>query len=155
MAEEFEFGEMEPEEGRPNRTFLIVAGVLGGLVVVSLVLLALYTFFLAPNDEDGQSATQTALALTTIAQVQEQPLTPRPTLTTIPTSPPTLTSTVGPPTDTPAPVPTRTQLPTSTPSGLPATGFAEDFGIPGLFVVGLSLLVIVYITRRVRFGISD
>jgi hypothetical protein len=155
MAEEFEFGDLQPEEGggRSNRTFLIIAGALGGLVIVSLILLALYTFFLAPSDEDGQAATQTALALTAVAQAQQP--TSRPTFTTIPTLPPTWTPTTGPPTSSPTVIPTRTQLPTSTPSDLPNTGIAEEFGIPGLLILGVSLLVLVVISRRMRVRISD
>lgn len=154
MAEEFEFGDLQPEEPRSNRTFMIAAGVLGGLVIVSLILLALYSLFLAPSN-NGQSATQTALALTAVAQAQQPSQTPRPTFTTIPTAIPTQTATLGPPTETPTQIPTRTPLPSSTPSGLPTTGFADEFGIPGLFVMGIALLVVVVLVRRTRFGISD
>jgi LPXTG-motif cell wall-anchored protein len=49
----------EPEEGGSNRTFLIVAGVLGGIMVLAIACLALYALVLAPQRRN-QQATQVA-----------------------------------------------------------------------------------------------
>jgi len=49
----------EPEEGGSNRTFLIVAGVLGGIMVLAIACLALYALVLAPRQRSTQ-ATQVA-----------------------------------------------------------------------------------------------
>jgi len=153
MTEEFDFDDVQPT-GSSSSSFRIAAVALGGLVVVSLILLALYYFFLAPGPDDqlNANATQTALAATSVALVQEPTQTARPTFTTIPTQPatstplPTLESTL---------VPTSTLLPSPTPSSLPDTGFADDVGLPGLFLMAASMIVLIVITRRVRMGISD
>jgi uncharacterized protein HemX len=49
----------EPEESGSNRTFLIVAGVLGGIMVLAIACLALYALVLAPQRRN-QQATQVA-----------------------------------------------------------------------------------------------
>jgi LysM repeat protein len=46
-------------EGSSNRTFFIVAGVLGGILLLALLCLALYTLFYAPQQRN-QQATQVA-----------------------------------------------------------------------------------------------
>lgn len=45
--------------------------------------------------------------------------------------------------------------PTSTagPSELPDTGFAEDVGVPGLIILGLALIAVVIVVRRLRLAI--
>lgn len=153
MAEEFDFDDVQPE-GRSNSTFRIAVAALGGLVIVSLILLALYYFFLAPRPDDqlDANATQTALAATSAALVQVPTQTPRPTFTTIPTQPATATL---PPTAASTLVPTSTLAPSPTPSGLPATGFADDAGLPGLVLMALSMVALVVVARRMRIGISD
>lgn len=157
MAEEFEFGDMQPEEPR-NRRFVIAAAILGGLVVVSLIGLAIYTFIISPRQEQqAVNATETSIALTSIAlaQIPTSTNTPRPTSTPFPTDPPTAVPTLGPATETPTPVATRGLILTPTPSGLPDAGFADDVGLPGLVFVALALVGIVIISRRVRLGMSD
>lgn len=158
MAEDFEFGEMQPEEPR-NRRFVIAAAALGGLVVISLIALALYTFFISPRQEQqAANATETAIAHTSIAlaQVPTSTNTPLPTSTPFPTDPPTSTPTAAPVTETPTPEPTRGLILTPTPvGGLPNAGFADDVGLPGLVIVALALVGIVIISRRVRLGMSD
>lgn len=154
MAEEFEFGDMQPEEPR-NRRFVIAAAVLGGLVVVSLIALAIYTFIISPRQEQqAANATETSIALA-LAQIPTSTNTPRPTSTSFPTEPPTAIPTPEPATETPTPVATRGLILTPTPSGLPDAGFADDVGLPGLVFVALALVGIVIISRRVRLGMSD
>lgn len=157
MAEDFEFGEMQPEGSR-NRLFVIAAAALGGLVIVSLIVLALYTFFISPRQEEqAANATETSIALTSLAlaQVPTETDTPRPTSTPFPTETPTLSPTAEQPTETPTPEATRGLIITPTPSGLPDAGFADDVGLPGLVIMGLALIGIVIIARRVRLGMSD
>lgn len=158
MAEEFEFGDIQPEEPR-NRRFIIAAAALGGLVVVSLIALALYTFFISPRQEQQQAtnATQTSAAQTSmaLAQIPTATDTPLPTFTPTATLPPTSTPTLAPVTATVTPESTRGLILTPTPSGLPTAGFAEDVGLTGLIFVALALLGIVIISRRVRLGMSD
>lgn len=157
MAEDFEFGEIQPERSR-NRTFVIAAAVLGGLVVISLIVLAIYTFIISPRQEQqAANATETSIALTSVAlaQIPTSTNTPRPTSTLPPTQPPPSTPTLGAPTETPTAEATRGLILTPTPSGLPDTGFADDVGLPGLVIVSLALLGIVIISRRVRLGMSD
>jgi hypothetical protein len=43
---------------------------------------------------------------------------------------------------------TQTIIPTST--ALPNTGFADDVGIPGMFVLALSLVMVIFFVRRLR-----
>lgn len=153
MAEEFDFDDVQPT-GSSNSSFRIAAVALGGLVVISLILLALYTLFLAPGPDDqlNASATQTALAATSAALVQAPTQTARPTFTTIPTQP--ATSTPLPTTESTL-VPTSTLVPSPTPSELPDTGFADDVGLPGLFLMASSMILLIVISRRMRLGISD
>jgi hypothetical protein len=47
-------------------------------------------------------------------------------------------------------VKTATRLPTST--ALPATGFADDVGMPGLIVLGLALVGVLIVARRMRMS---
>ncbi len=81
------------------------------------------------------------------------------------TLPPTITKTPGPSptvaspqplkTRTPTPslvggVKTATRLPTST--ALPTTGFADDVGVPGLILMGMGLVAVLIVARRLRMS---
>ncbi|MFV1949112.1 MAG: hypothetical protein ACC633_04160 [Anaerolineales bacterium] len=164
-----------------NRTFLIVAGVLGGILLIALLAIAAYAVLYLPGREPGQqtqvaeiNATNTAVAeeaqLTAVGK--QITLTPTFTATSTPTVTPTMTpsSTSTPvlaPTNTPEGTPDpatetvaalltqqagggddATPIPTST--ALPDTGFADDFGVPGLFLVAGILMVIIILSRRLR-----
>lgn len=106
-----------------------------------------------------------------------------PTITTTPSitatsSRPTNTATGGTPgsgagggaSATPTKLPSRTPSPvpptatvvgtgsggavlTATPIGLPNTGFADDVGVQNLLIVGLALIAIVIIARRLRYSL--
>jgi hypothetical protein len=102
---------LEEEGGEPsgrNRTFLMVAGGLGGLIVIALICVAVYVFLIRPRTAANQQAfqTQTALAVSAAQQAQTQ------------------TAAVFVPTDTPEPTPTETLAPTDTP--VPTLPPAED-----------------------------
>jgi hypothetical protein len=168
-----------------NRTFLIVAGILGGILLIALLAIAAYAVLYLPSRDTAQqtqveaiNATNTAVAeeaqLTAIAK--QITLTPTFTATTAPTNTPTITpsSTSTPvlaPTNTPEPAGDETLdpatatvaalltqqagggeegtlIPTST--ALPDTGFADDFGVPGLLLIAGVLVVIIILSRRLR-----
>jgi cytoskeletal protein RodZ len=167
-----------------NRTFLVVAGVLGGILLIALLAIAAYAVLYLPSRDTGQqtqvagiNATNTAVAkaaqLTSVAFIATATSTP--TATSPPTATPTMTpsSTSTPvlaPTNTPEPTDENTPdpatetvaalltqqaagddatlVPTST--ALPDTGFADDFGVPGLLLVAGILMVIIILSRRLR-----
>jgi hypothetical protein len=157
MAEDFEFEDPVPEESS-NRTFIIAASALGGLLLVSIICLALYAFFLAPRQqEQAANATQTAVALTRAALVEptEVPTstataTLQPTNTFVPTITATLTAAISTETLTPLPVVLATDTPRPTPTALPPTGFADDLDLTGLAIMAGILLFIVIVTRLIR-----
>ena len=164
-----------------NRTFMIVAGILGGILLIALLAIAAYAVLYLPGRDTGQqtqvaeiNATNTAVAeeaqLTAIAK--QVTMTPTFTATSEPTNTPTMTpsSTSTPvlaPTNTPDgtddPAATETvaalltqqaggggATPIPTATALPDTGFADDFGVPGLVLVAGVLMVIIILSRRLR-----
>ncbi len=181
--EDMDFEEIGSEETistsrGSNRTFLIVAGILGGILLIALLAIAAYAVLYLPSRDTGQqtqvaeiNATNTAVAeeaqLTAIAK--QVTMTPAFTAT----SPPTNTPTVAPSsTSTPVLAPTNTPddpaatetvaalltqqaggggaTPIPTATALPDTGFADDFGVPGLVLVAGVLMVIIILSRRLR-----
>jgi len=60
--DDFNFEDLEPsmEEGPPpeeagNRTFLLVAGILGAILILSLILMAVYAMVIVPRRRDARS----------------------------------------------------------------------------------------------------
>jgi hypothetical protein len=111
MAEEFEVGAPLPEESS-NRTFIMAAAGIGGLLVLSMICLGVYALVIAPRQQEARIAqltqvpqenTQTALDLTQTAQAERASATPAPTDTPQPSATPTVTPTevVVIPTETP------------------------------------------------------
>jgi cytoskeletal protein RodZ len=178
MAEDFEVGGPLPEESS-NRTFLIAAAGIGGLLVLSMICLGVYALVLAPQQQQSriEQATQIVLQNTEVARSLTQTAaaakatnTPTPSATPSPTEVPTATPTqvVVIPTDTPfttfgtvAPLTAtaNAQLtlaaaqqltPTATPTALPTTGFADEAGLPTLFLLALGLLAVVIVARGIR-----
>jgi septal ring-binding cell division protein DamX len=179
---EIEDEEMEdspPPEESSNRTFLLVAGILGGVLLLTLICLAVYAMVFVPRRESSQqtqvaeiNAQNTEVALAAQMTRQAQAWTATPSATSVPTE----TSTASPtpviaPTDTPAEEPTEdprtatvaalltlqaggnlTTTPTAT--ALPATGFADDFGVPGLLSLAAALVVVIFLARRLRTATS-
>lgn len=192
--DDLEFEEMDSEETiatsrGSNRTFLVVAGILGGILLIALLAIAGYAVVILPGRDTGQqtkvaaiNATNTAIAeearLTAI--VMRGTLTPTytatlppvtETLTPVPTNIPTNTATpVLAPTNTPEPTSEGAQdsgtatvaalltqqagdgeeTPIPTATALPDTGFADDFGVPGLLLVAGVLMVVIILSRRLR-----
>ena len=113
----FDLEEMEPEEGPPpeeagNRTFLIVAGIMGGILLLSLIVIAIYAMTSYPKQQAQNqtrvaevNAQNTQVALSSQLTAEAEAWTATPTNTAIP------------PTNTPAP--TATALPA--PLGAPPT----------------------------------
>lgn len=170
-----------------NRTFLIVAGILGGILLIALLAIAAYAILILPNRGTNQQTQAAEINATNTAVAQEAQLT---AIARQVTFTPTYTATL-PPTETPTPAPTGTATPvlapTNTPepedgtpgtpdtaatetvaalltqqaageettpvptsTALPDTGFADDFGVPGLALIAGVLLVIIILSRRLR-----
>lgn len=176
MAEDFDIGTQVPLEDS-NRTFVIAAAAIGGLLVLSMICLGVYALVIAPQQQPGRSAqateivqenTRVAQSLTETAAAEVAQATEIPTDTAIPPSDtpvPTETRVVVLPSDTPEGTegPTATQAagggqgtatpsrtPSRTPTALPQTGFAEDIGLPGLVLVAFGLLGVIAIARSLR-----
>jgi hypothetical protein len=177
----FDNNDVEPsveEAGPPpsessNRSFLIVAGILGALLLLSLICVAAYAFLILPMNRRAQatanaqaiarntaaalSAQQTALALawtSTPTQVKATK-TPVPTNTAVVVIATTSVPTADPRTATIAALLTqqallqKTVLPTVT-AALPKGGFADQYGIPGLAGLAIILVVVIFLARRLR-----
>jgi len=164
------FDEANPPEESSNRTFLIAAGGLGLLVLVALLCLGAYVLF---NFNSGRAAEATARAQATNQQAtlnvgstqfaldQDLTQTAAVTLTLPPTNTPVIAqpSATASPTQNPATatvgaaftqiaVSTQTIIPTST--ALPKTGFADEVGVPGLLLMALALVAVIFLVRRLR-----
>jgi len=131
---DFDFEEIEPEEGPPpeetgNRTFLIVAGIMGGILLLSLIVIAIYAMTVYPKQqaqsqtqvaEVNAQNTQIALSSQLTAEAEAWTATPGNTATPLPsdTPIPTLTGTQAPATSAPTntPVVAAPQAEADTPS---------------------------------------
>ncbi len=164
-----------PPSESSNRSFLIVAGILGALLVLSLICVAAYAFLILPMNRRAQAtqnaaaiakSTSVALALQQTALAQAWTATPtlaKPTKT--PTPVPTNTAvvviattsvpTVDPRTATIAALLTqqavlqKTVVPTVT-AVLPKGGFADQYGVPGLVGLAVILVAVIVLARRLR-----
>ena len=168
-----------PEEESDNRTFWLVAGILGAILILALVCMVIYAMVIVPSRGKNQAATAAAIntqnasvAMTAEAEAQAMAWTPTPTITETP-APVTPTASNTPvvqPTDTPT-GPTVTADPrtatvsallteqagtgvTPTPTGLPDGGFADDVGIPGMLALAAALVVVIFLARRLRTASS-
>ncbi len=173
-----------PEESNNNRTFLIAAGILGGIILISFACIVgvyLYTQRTTAQVEDQNAAlTQTAVVNSNfinqaLTATQEAALVPTATLQ--PTSTPVVN--VPTATNTPDPNATSQQALAGTPAAatatvgaaltqaaiaqltivptttaLPKTGLVEDVGIPGLVVMALAFIIVILLARRLRFAPS-
>lgn len=176
-----------PEESNNNRTFLIAAGILGGIILISIAcLVGVYLFSQSNNvqaNAQAEAATQTAIvasnfineALTATANAAILPTATEPPTATpvvnlatatetpaaadatgvaaagvgtpIAGTPAAATATVGAAL-TQAAIAQLTIVPTTT--ALPNTGFADEFGIPGLVVMALAFIIVILMARRLR-----
>ena len=156
-----------PPEESSNRTFLVAAGILGGIVLLSIACLAGYALLILPSQRAGQEQAATAQAVQNQQVAQALTATaaalsfPTATATPLPTHTPVIaqptaanTSTPDPATATVAAALTQaaqaqlTHMPTST--ALPATGIADEYGAPGLVIAGMALIAVIFLARRLR-----
>lgn len=172
-----------PEESNNNRTFLIAAGILGGIILISIAcLVGVYFFSQSANAEVEAQAValtetaransnfiDTALTSTALAAIQATATQPPTAVVNVASLTPTLdpnatpgviagvgtpaaaTATVGAAL-TQAAIAQLTIVPTTT--ALPNTGFADDFGVPGLVVMALAFIIVILMARRLRFAPS-
>lgn len=132
-------GEPLPEEASSNRTFIIIAIALGGMLVLGFVLIIVFAVFVRPGQQNAQSTRVASINATNSAiQATNSAID---TQAAIPTNTPVPTATETPaPTDTPAPTATFTETPvpvatteaavTETP-GTPGTPVTGTPGVPG------------------------
>jgi hypothetical protein len=164
------FDDENPPEESNNRTFLLIAGILGGLVLLGICAVVGYLVFSNVTGQQQeavafQQATDQAatiqVGLTQTAAVQALTETAAPTFTPDPTDTPviaqasaTITPTQNPATATVGAaftqiaVSTQTIIATST--ALPNTGFVDEFGAPGLMMMAIALVVVIFLVRRLR-----
>ena len=160
-----------PPEESGNKTFILVAAILGGVVLLSIACLAVYGLYFLPRQTAQRASAQETLVAQNL-QV-DQALTEKAIsdmLSQVPSATPTLEPTATPvfeqttPTAAPADPQTATvaaaltqaaqaqltvtALPTST--ALPNTGFFDDVGAPGLFVMAVALVIVILLARRLR-----
>jgi len=163
--------EAPPPEESSNRTFLVAAGLLAGIVLLSLACLAaVYFFGIQPNRATAsqqaaalatqnaqvqQALTATAGAASLATPTEEQP-TDTPVLAEATSTPVTpivtdttepLTATVGAAL-TQAAIAQLTVVATST--ALPKTGIGDQYGAPGLVIAGMMLIAVIFLARRLR-----
>jgi hypothetical protein len=171
-GDEFNYETAPPEESS-NRTFLIAAGILGGIVLLSIACLAAYALLILPGQKatssaanDAQATTNAQIqgALTATMQAQLKPtataITPSPTsvLAQVPmaTSQAFVTNTPDPATATIAVALTQaraaqlTVVVQPTASAIPGTGIADEYGLPGLVAMGLAFMIVILLARRLR-----
>ncbi len=157
-----------------NRTFMMVAGGMGLLVMLTLICFAAYAFFFAPRQKAAQQAqmatveaqnTEIAAGLTGTAAAAAWTMTPLPSPIPTDTPAPSPTPVVVMPTDTPTPdtayvtatiaaaltqavLAQQTIIPTTT--ALPGTGFADEAGLPGLLIMAGAFMLVIFLVRRLR-----
>ncbi len=164
------FDDANPPEESNNRTFLLIAGVLGGLVFLGLLCIVGYIIFQGGATRQNEATvaaqgTQQQViieqGLTERALQQAETLTAAVTNTVPPTNTPVVAqaTTTASPTANPATatvgaaftqiaVSTQTVIPTST--ALPNTGFADDVGAPALMLIAIVLVGVIFLVRRLR-----
>ena len=165
-------GSGPPAEGESsNRTFLIAAGVLAALVFLIIVCMAIYGLVWLPRQQEAQQATNQAIEATNAVVMAARAATEEAAQWTAtpqasPTLPPTVTPTpvVAMPTATATPdilpltatmAALRTQVAIAqlTPTGtlrVPATGIADEIGLPGLIIGAIALVAVILLARRLR-----
>jgi hypothetical protein len=175
-----------PPEEKTNRTFLIVGGILAGLVFLTLVCMALYLLVIKPRLPAQNNAAQAATIAAANAQVVQQMTTTAQAALWTPTAPPTpltlpsATSASRTPLSSPTPVialNTATATRTIDPAtliamqtelssqltatavaeatrvgaqGMPQTGFFDEIGLPGLIILAVALVAVIFLARRMR-----
>lgn len=94
----------EPPKRSGSRNFLVVAGLLGGLMLLALIALAVWAVFIQPGRQAAAEPEAGAVQATSTQLVQAQQPSNTPTNTLAPTRTATATRTPVPPTPTNTPV---------------------------------------------------
>jgi len=169
-------GEEEALPGESsNRTFIIAASVLGGIILLSLIYVAAYALVVVPNQRTSTADTE-ATQIAQNTQVAEM-LTETAVADALAQAPIASPSAIASPTASPTPVvAVATETPTATPdvaatgtvaaaltqaadailtvvptsSALPDGGFADDVGIPGLVALTIVFVAVIFFARRLR-----
>jgi len=163
-----------PEE-TSNRTFIIAASVLGGIILLALICVAVYALVVLPKQKASSNEANDAVAAQETEVVQmltesaaKTALAETPLASPSPIFSPTATETpvVAVATDTPTATPNiaatstisaalteaaeaiLTVVPTS--SALPDGGFADDVGIPGLVMLMIVFIAVIFFARKLR-----
>jgi cytoskeletal protein RodZ len=167
-----------PPEESSNKPFLIVAGILGGIMLLSLLCLAAYAFLRFPTIQAQRStqaaeavmlSTDAAISVRQTADAKKVTATYTPTTTSTATpEPPTATMVVAmaaTKTATPAgPDPrtatvsalltqaaaVETTAPVITATVLPQSGFADEVGMPGMLALAGLMVGLIFVARRMR-----
>ena len=179
MLDQSSVPDMDPPTQPPvkessNRTFMIAVGILGGLVLLTIICVLLYAFVLGPRlsaiNASAQATAeahnaQIAEAMTATMKASLWTPTERPAIASQTSSPTpvvniptnTATSIYDPLTATMGALYTQAAIaqltPTSTllaPEALPQGGFADKYGLPGLILMAAVLVVIIFLARRLR-----
>jgi hypothetical protein len=175
--DDFDLDDMEEEEEprtSSNRTFLIVAGILGGILILTLVFIAVYAMVILPRSRQASSTeiaainaqnTEVAMLMTMTAEAKSWTSTPTLTSTDLPDTPtPVIVATdtpqvdaadvtVDPRTATVAALLTQqAENATPAPTELPDTGIMDNIGVPGLVALAGSLVLVILLARRLRSG---
>jgi hypothetical protein len=179
---DFDYSQFEetppPPRGQSNRTFVLIAGILGAVILIAVVAMAAFALLVLPgrNAQKAEAAakmnamnTATVMAATSSAMTAMAPTatplptetpTPEPTFTPMPTDvPPTATEELavgGGMTEDMAMTATVSALLTQAAGGkadataLPTAGFADGMGIPSLVGLGVLFIGLILITRQLR-----
>ena len=165
----------QPSGESSNRTFMIAVGVLGGLVLLTILAVLAYVFFVGPNltaQKTNQQATIEAhnaeiqAAMTSTMMASLWTATPLPSPVVMGTNTPSPTPVVNIPTGTSIYDPLTATMaalyteaansaltPTSTlvgPGGLPEGGIGDKFSYGGLLLAAAALVVVIFLARRLR-----
>ncbi len=173
--DDIETGEEETGSSN-NRTFLLVAGILGGILILTLVCIAVYAMVFLPRRREAESteiaeinAQNTEVAMLSALTAEARSWTSTPTITFTPTKVPNTSTPVLVATDTPeggegelsvdprtatvaALLTQQAGIITPVATELPDTGFMDNFGIPGLVALAGSLVLVIFLARRLRSG---
>ena len=98
-----------------NRSFLIVAGILGGILLIALLAIAAYAVLILPSRDTNQQTQVAEINATNTAIAEQAQLT---AIARQVTFTPTFTATL-PPTETPTQAPTSTSTPLLAPTNTP------------------------------------
>ena len=181
--EEFETEEQgsPPPEQSSNRNFYIVAGVLGAIMILTLICTAVYAMVILPGNQRAQQTekarieTENAVMALSVKQTEDAskwtPTSPPTSTRSAATATATATSVVAtatrraettqeveadPRTATVAALLTQAaeaQL-TAFPTStlLPNSGFADDIGLPSMLGLAVLLIVVIFLARRLRMA---